>query len=302
MLPLSLISGFLGAGKTSFLSHLINTRDKNSGKLAVVVNEFASLGLDGVQLPAGDYEKWELNKGSIFCICLRTDFISLLEKIVNEINPDEIWVEATGIADVSEIFKMIGVPSLRDKLYVRTNVCLVDPNTIFKILTTLRAASEQVKLADAVILNKTDTVSEEVLLKTEGVIKNLNAKAPIFRAVNAKIDQSIIPGFNIPRFDIAKSEGHKPQPITSISITEDWIIPAEKFKPWCENYSDKFWRVKGRLKTPEGNIWVEGISGKINFLSCPENISLPAPTSIAIIGKGINKEEILKEVEGMSDC
>jgi len=300
MLPLTLISGFLGAGKTSFLSHLINTRKKNAGKLAVIVNEFASLGIDGTRLPDGDYEKWELNKGSIFCICLRTDFIALLEKIVSEIKPDEIWVEATGIADVSEIFKMISVPFLRDKLYVRSNICLVDPNTIFKILTTLRAASEQIKLADAIILNKTDTVSEEILSKTETEIRKLNVKAPIFRAVNAKIDPSIIPCFNIPRLDIANSVGHKPQPVTSISITEDWTIPLDKFKNLCEKYNEKFWRIKGRLKTPDGYLWVEGISGKINFSACPENISLPAPTSLAIIGKGISKEEVLEDVEGMT--
>ena len=299
MLPLTLISGFLGSGKTSFLSHLINTRNNNTGKLAVIVNEFASLGLDGIQLPDGDYEKWELNKGSIFCICMRTDFISLLEKIVNEIKPDEIWVEATGIADISEIFKMISVPFLREKLYVKSNICLVDPNTIFKILTTLRAASEQIKLADAVILNKTDTVSEEILSKTETEIKKFNAKAPIFRAVNAKIDQSIIPCFNMPRLDIANSVGHKPQPVSSISITEDWTISTENFKNILDNYGDKIWRVKGRLKTPNGNVWVEGISGNINFSACQENLSLPAPTSIAIICKGINKEKILKEFEGV---
>lgn len=296
MLPLTLISGFLGAGKTSFLSHLINTRDKGAGKLAVIVNEFASLGLDGVQLPDGDYDKWELNKGSIFCICLRTDFIALLKKIVDEINPDEIWVEATGIADVSEIFKMISVPFLREKLYVKSNICLVDPNTIFKVLKTLRAASEQVRFADAVILNKTDTVSEEILSKTETEIKKLNTKAPIFRAVNAQIDQSIIPSFNMPRLDIANSHGHKPQPVSSISITEDWTISAEKFKNILEHYGDKVWRVKGRLKTPDGNVWVEGISGKLQFTTCPENISLPAPTSIAIIGKGITTEEILNKL------
>ena len=299
MIPLTLISGFLGAGKTSFLSHLIKTRNKNAGKLAVVINEFASLGLDGVQLPDGDYAKWELNKGSIFCICLRTDFIALLKKIVDEIKPDEIWVEATGIADISEIFKMISVPFLREKLYVRSNVCLVDPNTIFKVLKTLRAASEQIKLADAVILNKTDTVSEEILLKAESEIKTLNTIVPIFRAVNAKIDQAIISCFNMPRLDIANSQGHKPQPVSSVSITEDWTISVENFKNILENYGDKIWRVKGRLKTPDGNVWMEGISGKLQFSTCPDNISLPAPTSIAIIGKGINKEEILKACEGL---
>ena len=293
MLPLTLISGFLGAGKTTFLSNLIKNRKVSDGKLAVIVNEFASLGLDGARLPDGDYEKWELNKGSIFCICLRTDFIALLEKITNEIKPDELWVEATGIADVSEIFKMMSVPSLRDKLFLKTNICLVDPNTIFKILKTLRAAAEQIKLADAIIINKTDTVSQDFLAKTENEIRKLNVAAPIFNAVNAKVDYNSIPCFEKPRYQLADSVGHQPQPITSVSITEDIEISKEKFKNFCERFGEKIWRVKGRIKTPEGYFWVEGVAGKINFSQCADNLTLPAPTSLAIIGKGISKEEII---------
>ena len=83
MIPLTLITGFLGAGKTTFLRHLLAYRVKAvpgapyaPRRLGVIVNEFAELGLDGVQLPEGDYRKWELNRGSIFCICMRTDFIA----------------------------------------------------------------------------------------------------------------------------------------------------------------------------------------------------------------------------------
>ena len=297
MLPLTLISGFLGAGKTTFLSNLIKSRKPTDGKLAVVVNEFASLGLDGARLPDGDYEKWELNKGSIFCICLRTDFIALLEKITNEIKPKEIWVEATGIADVSEIFKMMSVPSLHDKLFLKSNICLIDPNTIFKILKTLRAAAEQIKLADALIINKTDTVSSEIIANVETEIRKLNVAAPIFYAVNAEIDYKAIPSFEKPRYQLADSVGHPPQPITSISITEDIEISEKKFKAFCEKSGDKIWRVKGRIKTSDGFVWVEGVAGKINFLPCDENLSLPAPTSIAIIGKGIKKENFLAEIK-----
>jgi G3E family GTPase len=304
MLPLTLITGFLGAGKTTFLSRLLQHRAaaENAGsyapkRLAVVVNEFAELGLDGIRLPAGDYDIWELNRGSIFCVCMRTDFIALLEKIVNDINPGEIWVEATGIADVSEIFKMINVPVLQGKLYLRTNVCLVDPGSILKILTTLRAAQEQVRLADMLIINKIDTADEGMLDEIETELRSRNNTSPIVRADHADCDRALIPSIDVPRFENPGGSGHQPQPVYSVSIVEQWIIPPDQFRDWYERQGNKVWRVKGRLMTPGGPAWVEGTLSSLTFTDCPETCTVPAATSLALIGPGLDKETVLRELE-----
>jgi G3E family GTPase len=307
MLPLTLITGFLGAGKTTFLSRLLEHRAAAEGegryaskRLAVVVNEFAELGLDGVRLPGGDYEKWELNRGSIFCVYMRTDFIVLMEKIVNDIDPDEIWVEATGIADVSEIFKMISVPTLRDKLYLRTNVCLVDPGSILKILTTLRAAQEQVRLADMLIINKIDTADEDALNNIETELRIRNTVAPIIRADHAVCDLSLIPGIDVPRFENPEGSDHQPQPVYSVSVTEQWIISSEQFRHWYERQGNNVWRVKGRLMTPDGPVWMEGTLSSLTFTVCPAACTVPAATSLALIGPGLEKEQVLRELEDLT--
>ncbi len=294
MIPLTLITGFLGAGKTTVLAHLLQQRAATAGhgSLAVIINEFAELGLDAVQLPVGDHQVWELSRGSIFCICLRTDFIALLERIVREINPDEIWVEATGIADVSELFKMLGVPTLRAALYLRTNICLIDPQTILKILPTLRAAGEQVTMADALVLNKTDTADDATLEAIEARLRALNPHAPLLRCVRGKIDLARIPSFDLPRLDPRASGGHAPQPISSVSITEPWRIAPDAFAAWCHALGDKLWRAKGRLGTPAGPVWIDVTLGQMAMKACPAQLNLPAATALAFVGPGLRKDDV----------
>jgi G3E family GTPase len=76
---------FPGAGKTTVINRLIAHLSPRPGRLAVASNEFASIGIDGALLPNGDYYKIELNRGSIFCSCIRSDFIGQLHRLATDI-------------------------------------------------------------------------------------------------------------------------------------------------------------------------------------------------------------------------
>jgi len=294
MVPLTLFTGFLGAGKTTMLAHLVRARQARGGtqRLAIIVNEFATLGLDAVQIPRGDHTIYELNRGSIFCVCLRTDFIALVERIVTELQPDELWVEATGIADTDELFKMLGVPSLRSALYLRTNMCLIDPHTILKILVTLRAAAQQIARADALVLNKTDTCSEAQLAAVEQAVRTHNAHAPLLRARYGVVDMRAIPSFDVPRLDTRPSEGHPPQPVTSVSICEAWTLDPERLRAWLCAQGDAIWRAKGRVNTPRGMQWLDATLHGIQFAPCPDEYDLPAPTALAFVGPALSRDAL----------
>ncbi len=297
MIPLTLLTGFLGAGKTTMLAHLLRARMARGGtdKLAVVVNEFAELGLDAVQVPRGAHALFELNRGSIFCICLRTDFIALLERIVRELNPDEIWVEATGIADVEEVFKMISVPALRTAVYLRTNICLVDPHSIHKILVTLRAAAQQVARADALVINKTDTCDAAALAETARVLRMHNAHAPVLRAQFGAVDLREIPSFDVPRLDPRPFGGHPPQPVASVTVCEDWTLDAAKLASWLRREQGSIWRAKGRMRAPDGMHWVDATLHDVVVKPCGE-LELPAPTALAFVGPELSRERIRADV------
>lgn len=294
MLPLTLFTGFLGAGKTTMLAHLVRERQArgDTRRLVIIINEFASLGLDAVQIPRGDHTVYELSRGSIFCICLRTDFIALCERIVNELSPDELWVEATGIADVEELFKMISVPSLRNALYLRTNICLIDPHTILKILTTLRAAAQQVACADALVINKIDTCAPEQLAAVATALRAHNTHAPILHARYGVVDMRAIPSFDVPRLDTRPSHGHPPQPITSVSICEEWTLDPARVRAWLHSQGAAIWRAKGRLRTPAGMQWLDATLHDIQFTPCPDDRELPAPTALAFIGPALSRDTV----------
>ena len=93
MIPTILLTGFLGSGKTTLLNRLID--HYKSKRTVLLINEFGKVGIDGELLVEGNYEKIELNKGSLFCICVRTDFIFEVETIATQIKPELLIIEAT---------------------------------------------------------------------------------------------------------------------------------------------------------------------------------------------------------------
>ena len=97
-IPTIILTGFLGAGKTTLLNRLIDYYQ--STRTVLLINEFGQVGIDGQLLAAGNYQKIELNKGSLFCICVRTDFIDEVERIATEMRPELLIIEATGLADL----------------------------------------------------------------------------------------------------------------------------------------------------------------------------------------------------------
>ena len=107
-IPFHIISGFLGSGKTTFLKRIL---EQYSGekKIGIIQNEFAPANIDGVELRKSgkDFNLLEINNGSVFCVCLLGDFVSSLEKFVDEYHPDDIIIEASGLSDTTSISEII---------------------------------------------------------------------------------------------------------------------------------------------------------------------------------------------------
>ena len=97
-----LISGFLGSGKTTFLNRIIHAFPDNRS-LMILMNEFGEMGLDGALVENDELDMLEISKGSIFCVCVKTDFIKGLTNIAQNIQPDVLIIEATGVANPSDL-------------------------------------------------------------------------------------------------------------------------------------------------------------------------------------------------------
>lgn len=177
MIDVVLITGFLGSGKTTFLNQLLPRLRDRYQRLAVVMNEFGSVGIDGRLVNGHDYLT-ELNKGSIFCVCIRDDFLQEMARLAEKVAPDVVVIEATGVADPLEMGDFLSFPQLRDSFRLRRIVTLIDAINFPKVACTLKAARTQAQAGDILIITKEDLADEKQLFKVTALLDEINPQAP----------------------------------------------------------------------------------------------------------------------------
>ncbi|MGD0089770.1 MAG: GTP-binding protein [Planctomycetota bacterium] len=189
MIPLALVTGFLGSGKTTFLQRVV---ERNRRRIVCLVNEFSSCDVDGVRLRAAGAAVQTLPGGSIFCRCLVAEFIDALEKLPQRFGAagpvEGVVVEASGMSDPRVVPALLRETRL-DKLYGLSSICaVVDPKSFLKLIHTLPAILSQVQAADQVLVNKTDLASAEEIAAAENAIREVSPRARILRTCRCAVD------------------------------------------------------------------------------------------------------------------
>lgn len=180
-----LITGFLGAGKTTMLKAMLPLFEGEKTRL--IVNEYGKVGLDGALLRAIGAELNEIVNGSIFCVCRLDQFERALAEAIAE-RPDAIIVETSGLSDPDAIRSILEVYEHAGLLRYRGAICLADAPRFLKIVETAHACKKQLAVADLVLLNKCDLVSEEACAAVERRIKGL-CIAPVLRTSYGSISR-----------------------------------------------------------------------------------------------------------------
>lgn len=190
VIPLSLVTGFLGSGKTTFLARLARRYAARGGPpVAFLINEFAATDLDSPQIEPFAAITLGVSGGSIFCRCKVSEFLAQLSSLA-ERHPElsGVVIEASGMADPGAARVMLDESGL-DRIYAwRGCVAVADPGSLFKVLDTLAAAERQLACADVVLLNKCDLYPEARLAEAEAAIRATNATVTIRRTVQADCD------------------------------------------------------------------------------------------------------------------
>ncbi|MBU9713451.1 GTP-binding protein [Evansella tamaricis] len=232
-IPVTVLSGYLGAGKTTILNHILKNRE--GLKVAVIVNDMSEINIDaelvkqGGELSRTEEKLVEMSNGCI-CCTLREDLLMEVEKLAKAGNVDYIVIESTGISEptpVAQTFSYIdeelGI-DLTKLCQLDTMVTVVDANRFWKgfrsgdsLLDRKEALGEedtreiadllidQIEFCDVLLLNKCDLVSEIELEKLEKVLRTLQPKAKIIRSVNGKISPKEVLHTNLFNFEEASS-------------------------------------------------------------------------------------------------
>lgn len=297
MIPTIILTGFLGAGKTTLLNRLIEFyHDK---KTILLINEFGKVGVDGEIIVQGDYEKVELNKGSLFCICVRTDFITEVEKIATQLKPELLLIEATGLADTSEMEKMLNLPNLKKYIDLKMCICLVDCQNFLKISKYLKAPISQVKHADLVLLNKVDTVDDNQLEKIKHAVHEISPTIPIFETQCAEFPLEILEQTHRTPLDTQELPGEgRPDAVYSVTLTDEVNFSSKSWERFKDSLDSKILRVKGFVSIENIIHYVDATTESWKQTAIEVH---PQKSRLIIIGETIDEEKVKQKFTELSE-
>ena len=178
MTKIDIISGFLGAGKTTFIKKMLEESFKDE-QVVLIENEFGEVGIDGGFLKDAGIEITEMNSGCI-CCSLVGDFATNLHEVINKYHPDRILIEPSGVGKLSDVMK--SVIDIEKEEDVKLNALVTVVNAL-KASKQMKAFGEffnnQIEYATTVILSRSQNATPEQLELCVKQIQNLNAKAAI---------------------------------------------------------------------------------------------------------------------------
>ena len=166
-IPVHVLSGFLGVGKTTAVKDLL-TRRADRERIAVIVNEFGELGIDGALL--SDCASCVLKEVPGGCVCCTAmgDLEGSIEEILDLVAPTRLVVEPTGLARPSQIVDLFRMPRFLERFEVRPVITLIDPQQDFRSLYEKGGLyREQIDLGDILVINRCDLASEAEIRAAE---------------------------------------------------------------------------------------------------------------------------------------
>ena len=256
MIPICLITGFLGTGKTTLLKRIVaENRDR---KWIYLVNEFSALDVDGAIVSEENPDVVSIPGGSIFCKCLVTEFIGQMTKIHKLLDGAEgVVIEASGMADPRVIADMLKETRLDQHFELANIVSIVEPRSFLRLIHTLPNIIHQVEAANLVLLNKCDLFDEGQLSETEQAVRNIKAEANLVRCVKGEVDFPIF-GNSGAHAELHGEYAQCRDPnYSAFSIELPHPIDPAVVETFIRENEDAIYRVKGYFQSLEGPVYFD---------------------------------------------
>ena len=204
-IPVTIISGFLGAGKTSLLNRILNA--DHGLRVAVLVNDFGEVNIDAELISGVSGESTiNLSNGCI-CCSIRDDLLEATVQLIQRPDPPEyIVVETSGVSDPMAVSLTFMSPELRSGARVDSMLTVVDSEQIDQVDKKHRElALDQIAMADIVVLNKVDLVNDEKREKLAAFVKDLVPRARILETTHGKVPLDLV--LDVGTYDLRRFSG-----------------------------------------------------------------------------------------------
>ena len=191
MAKIDILSGFLGAGKTTLIKKLIDQAFSGE-KLVLIENEFGEIGIDGGFLKEAGVEITEMNSGCI-CCSLVGDFGTALQKVIDEYHPDRVLIEPSGVGKLSDVMKAVTDIGVKADVVINSATTVVDVKKCKMYMKNFgEFFNNQVESAGTIVLSRTQEVSADKVNEVVAVLKEHNEGATIITTPWDEIDGKVI--------------------------------------------------------------------------------------------------------------
>lgn len=314
MKKVDIISGFLGSGKTTLIKKLLK-EGLNNENIAIIENEYGTVGIDGSILKSDNIKVKEITSGCI-CCSISKDFKSAIKEIIKKYNPDRIIIEPSGVAKLSQIVKEITSDINSENILINMKITVVDAVNFEQYFDNFgEFFIDQISNAKTILLSKTDEISNSHLMQVYKAVRKLNPSCAIISAPIDKIDgQKIINVAEFKNKDSIDDVGKVRKTLnTSHLIRRRMTVHAcadEVFDTWgietpkcftvtglnkilndmSKGSYGNIIRAKGIVNTKTSGVQFDYVSGKVEFNKAHyEYIG-----KICVIGTGLKKSSIEK--------
>ena len=187
----NLVCGFLGSGKTTLMRRILAERGGRE-RMAVIVNEFGQVGIDGQILEGANVDVVELTAGC-FCCVLKGSLVSAVEELRDRKGVERIAIESSGVSQPGELVAVLGDPAIKASVDLGPVVTVVDASRFAAHRKVLGAFyMDQVKHADVVLLNKRDLVRPDALAAVRDEVRALNPRARVVETERCDVELATI--------------------------------------------------------------------------------------------------------------
>jgi len=287
-IPVTLLTGFLGAGKTTLVNHLLTA--SHGRKLAVIVNEFGALGIDAALIRGTSGSVIELANG---CICCATQ--GDLRRAVHEVlqaadHLDGLLIETSGLADPEPVVDSLEATRFGKAIRLDGVITVIDAENFDANLDQAEAAYRQIVCGDVLLINKTDLVEAEIPDLIEQGIRHLNPEARVVRCVSCRVPLDVLLGAGRPA-----ATGNAPAALDhdhdfqSAVLVSDRPLDPERFDAWLSALPPSIYRAKGfvRFVGQDAPLTVHVVGARRSVEPAPAGLAV-AGAQLVVIGRGVS--------------
>lgn len=268
-IPALIVSGYLGSGKTTLVSHLLADAQEHGIRLAIISNEFGDTGIDKALLDAGADGLVELDGG---CVCCRlSDALGeTLRMILEDVQPDRLILETSGVALPGDVLVQFWRPPVDALVSEERVIILVDGHHFASGAELEETFLQQLETADIVLLNKCDLLEPEQITHCSERLHSLTGGRPVLPCTRSRVAaEDVFPLSAAPRRERHKQAGrpHSHERFGTEEFTFDGEVDPAELEAWLRREAPI--RAKGFVRTADGVRLVQGVRDQIEIVTPP---------------------------------